>query len=796
MKKIFYLSFIFYLILSSCTKSIDLSMVPERGFYSTRPAKKWEESLVTGNGTMGIMVEGNPFSERIVFNHALLYLPLYPTLKPVSQGDHLDEIRKLTLEGKYAEASKLVVELSHSEGYGRKRATDPFIPAFQLNVIGDSTQISNYARTVDFTSGEIEVKWQDENGVFSRKQFVSRPDNVIMMRFSSNNGAPISNTFSLSQILNHDEKRLKKFELDSNLGISKVESKAIKEGLTFRVWYEKAYKNGYADYSSYEGYEGAIKIMPTGGSVEIKNDKFIVNGASEIIILSSISPSENMEKTNLDGLFAQLSRVDNNYDKMLENHKVVHNDLFSRVSLDLGATAEEKQRSSEELFKAGGKDPALIEKLFDASRYNVICATGENPPNLQGIWGASMTPNWSGTYTTNGNLPVVISHNLQANTPELMLPLFDKYDAFMDDFKTNARELFHCRGIHIPAVFTTHGLNNHFDAKWTMTFWTAGAAWYSMFYYDYYLYTLDTTFLKNRALPFMEQSALFYQDFLQEGADGKYVFNPSYSPENHPTNSKSQTCINATMDIMAANGLLRSLIEASRILNVNSDKVPVWEEMLEKMPAYQLNEQGEIREWMWNDLQDNHLHRHASHLWGLFDIQDPLIINNPKLVEGCKKAINSRMEIRRENEGGIMAFGLIQMGFSATALGDKETASDILSWLGNNYWNNNFVSTHDPHNIFNVDICGGYPSLIMKMLYYSETGLISLLPCKPEAWKTGNLKGAAMRGGIILKELSWNANGGQAILVSKVDQTIKLKVYGQDKGEIELKADIPKTINL
>lgn len=27
-----------------------------------------------------------------------------------------------------------------------------------------------------------------------------------------------------------------------------------------------------------------------------------------------------------------------------------------------------------------------------------------------------MTPPWSGDYTTNGNLPVVVSHYLQANT--------------------------------------------------------------------------------------------------------------------------------------------------------------------------------------------------------------------------------------------------------------------------------------------------------------------------------------------------------------------------------------------
>lgn len=126
------------------------------------------------------------------------------------------------------------------------------------------------------------------------------------------------------------------------------------------------------------------------------------------------------------------------------------------------------------------------------------------------------------------------------------------------------------------------------------------------------------------------------------------------------------------------------------------------------------------------------------------------------LLEGCKRAVNRRMEIRRQDNGGIMAFGMIQLAFSACALGESETAYDMLTWLGNSYWNNNMVSTHDPKKTFNLDICGGYPSLVMKMLVYSEPGLISLLPCKPQQWRSGHINGVALRGGIIVQELSWN----------------------------------------
>lgn len=788
MNKILVFGIILFLFVGCKSEKINMSKMPERGFYSTRPARQWEESLVTGNGTMGAMIEGNPYHESVVFNHALLYLPLNKPLKPVSQGKHLDKLRKMMLEGKYGEAAQFIVDLANSEGYKGSHITDPFIPAFRMNIVSDSLATENYARTVDFTTGEVEVKWEDKNGTFSRKVFISRSDNVVVIRLCSEGNGVINTTLNLSQVTTRNEWWIDKFMLGDNFGLKKRESTTIEKGLSFRAWYERPWDG------SLKGYEGVVKVVRADGEVRTDADNLTISGATDVLLLARVEPSSDMDNSMINDMLNALSALPADYGKLLQSHEKIHKDLFERVSLNLNATDTDRSKSSEELLEAGGENLALIEKLFDAARFNILCATGINPPNLQGIWGATMTAPWSGDYTTNGNLPVAISHYLQSNTPELMLPLFDRLESYMDDFKVNARELFNCRGIYVPSRFSTHGLNNHFDATWPMTFWTVGAAWYSLFYYDYYLYTQDNDFLQNRALPFMEQAALFYEDFLIEGEDGKYVFCPSYSPENHPANSSSQACINATMEVMGVNGLLRTIIESSRILGVNQDKISKWESMLAKMPSYELNKDGEIREWIWKDLQDNHKHRHASHLFGLYDFHDPLIMGNQDLIEGCKRAINRRMEIRRQDNGGIMAFGMVQLAFAACALGETEMAYDMLVWLGNSYWNNNLVSTHDPKKTFNLDICGGYPSLVMKMMVYSELGVISLLPCKPVQWKNGTIKGIALRGGILLQELVWHEKEVKATLLSKINQTVKIQLQGIDKQEIALKAGEPVTV--
>ena len=759
------------------------------GFHSRVMPTKWEEYLLSGNGTMGVMVAGVPCSDTIVFNHTNIFLPIYDPLIPPTQGNHLDEIRQLLLEDRYQEASQSLVSLSHADGFGRKRPSDLFVPAFQLILSDEPRPVKDYSRSVDFNTGEVCVSFRNSRGRFTRKTFVSRPDNAVFITFTSDK-AKINTTLDLALVRTFDELRKKKFALDDDLGIKQSSTEITPEWLTIRVWYKNPWKGGY------EGYEGAIRVVREGGASEVVDGRLVIRNARSLTLIGQVEPIKDLSSENsLNIRKERLGRLSADYASRLAEHAKIQRELMSRVSLNLYGDRDTRSLPSEELLAKGYDNPAVIETLFDAARYHIISATGVNPPNLQGIWGATMTPAWSGDYTTNGNLPTAVSHYLDASTPELMLPLFDKMEALMDDFRTNARVLFNCRGIHIPSHICLHGYDNQFDATWPMTFWTAGAAWYAMFYYDYYLYTLDYDFLIHRALPFMEEAALFYEDFLTEGADGKYVFNPSYSPENHPGNSKSQACINATMDVMAAKSLLRNLIAVSKVVAADPGKVETWKTMLDKMPPYQINEDGELREWMWKDLSDNHKHRHTSHLLGLFYLHDPEIMASPELAEGCRRVLRQRLDYRKtHSDGGVMAFGVSQLAFPAIALGETEMAHELLTYAGENYWNNNLMTTHDPHEIFNADMSGAYPAMVLKMLAYSEPGVVSLLPACP--WERGQLKGRSLRGGILMKELTWDNDTFTVTFHSPVEQTVRLEFRGKFVKDLLLPANEDLTLTL
>jgi hypothetical protein len=288
----------------------------------------------------------------------------------------------------------------------------------------------------------------------------------------------------------------------------------------------------------------------------------------------------------------------------------------------------------------------------------------------------------------------------------------------------------------------------------------------------------------------MKEVALFYEDYLYEGLEGMYVFNPSYSPENTPSNSNSQICINATMDIGLAKELFGNLIAACEQLGIEEQGVERWKAMLTKMPDYMINKDGAIKEWATDMLEDNYGHRHAAHLCHLVDWLPHDVENDPKLKEGFRKAVELKMVSRRNapNRVGVMAFGIVELGQAATSLKDTDLAYEAVDMLANRFWRaTNMTPFHDPDRVFNMDAAGGLPAVIIKMLVMSEVGGIDLLPSLPEEWSTGTIEGVLCRGQIEIKKLSWDMSQIKVELVSQIPQNITISIPSKFK-QVELRA--------
>ncbi|MEU4560290.1 glycoside hydrolase N-terminal domain-containing protein [Actinoplanes sp. NPDC023936] len=470
-----------------------------------------------------------------------------------------------------------------------------------------------------------------------------------------------------------------------------------------------------------------------------------------------------------------LPEGDWDFDVLLARHVAVHGELFGRVRLDLGG------------------DP--VQRLFDAGRYAIISSTGERPPTLQGVWTGTYSPPWRSGWTVDGNLQAAVLAVHSTGTPSLMEPLFDLVDELIPDFRENARDLYGLPGFMVPAHFSTHGRHNHFGPIWCLTFWTAGAAWLGRLYVDHWQHTGDREFLESRALPFLREAAEFYLSFAVVDG-GRARFSPSYSPENHPAGTGSQACADATMDMQVVGDLLRSLLT----LDPAATDAPRWRALLGALPPYRITASGELAEWLDPRLADNHEHRHCSHFYPFWYAGDPAISEDPALHAAAVRAVRARLRWWLSSDSDEMGYGLALLGIAAAHLGLAAEAHAALIRIADAYWRSNLVPTHNRDHMFNVDLAGGLPALVVAMLLQSRDAgadgkaRLSVLPALPAAWPSGSVRGLVARGPVTVG-LSWSPGTVSVTLTSPRDREVELTWPG-GRELVAVRAGIPHEVTL
>ena len=170
--------------------------------------------------------------------------------------------------------------------------------------------------------------------------------------------------------------------------------------------------------------------------------------------------------------------------------------------------------------------------------------------------------------------------------------------------------------------------------------------------------------------------------------------------------------------------------------------------------------------------------------------------SNPALIDAFKKSINYKLEKHWKGKGsGFMSFGLVQLGQAGASIGDTTIVYESLKHMVNRFWLNNLASMHNHKSLFNMDISGGMPAVIIKSLVASDPGRVKLLPALPPAWPEGEIQGVLCRGQIEITSLKWEKNLIRVSLVSGKDQSINLDSPGATR-KVHLPAGKVTTIEI
>lgn len=758
------------------------------GATTTQPARDWTSAMLTGNGSMGGIMFGNPYDETIIINHNKLYLPLGSReIVPALAGD-MPGLKKAGLEAGIN--GPAVVHQKILDKTGHKLVnTDPFHPAFFLKLSMKPDSVTNYRLTENFETGEIVAKWSDRQGEWQRKLFISRADDVAVMTLRGPRGKVNCN---LQMEISHE---LLETSITTEKGF---------------IGAHNVYKKGKG------GYDCAIRVIAGRGTVTPTANGTSVANADEIVLLMRVRawqtplPKELSEswafspenpafasgyKTNyIAELKTGLFSLPGSYDSLLKPHVKLHGDLFSRVKLNLGGTETDRRKTTEQLQKEAAENNrvslALTERMYDACRYLTICSSGTRPSNLQGIWSGTWSPAWSGDYTVDSNLQLEIQSLMSCNMTELMASYFDLVDSWLPDCRLNAQKFYGCRGAVSNARASNVCLLLHWG-DWPGEQLIGGLGWLTHFYYDYYQFTGDREFLKNRAIPLMKEVALFYEDLLAgtEDENGKFRFFMSYSPEH-------KLWANSTFDIAVAKATYTCLIKACNELGIEKEQLGKWEKIRAKMPPYLINSHGGLQEWAWPGAGEDYNQRHHSQFLPLYQFGELDPERTPDLWKASQIAfddkVNGWFRLAKGSNSNHITHGMVNQGQCAARLGRSDVVYEALERLATrSYIYPSFMMSYWPGlKGFGFDPIGCIPDNVNNALAFMWEKTLDILPALPKEWGEGSVDGILLRNQVKINHLAWKNSGKyiEIALTSGVGQHIALRFPpGQEVDFIKIK---------
>lgn len=702
-----------------------------KGLKREHYTDRWDEAFPIGNGTIGGLVYGNPLKETIATNYESLFLPMPENSESRAYNGYkyLEETRKLIHEGKFREATLYYLKGLSEDGapFNTIVWTNPFETAAEvhIDVEGDHT-VSEYVQKLDFSNGETSVSCLVDGEKFTRKCFVSRSRDILVINIEKE-GKPISLDITLGV----------------NPGAHHIEApSSISEDDNLSL---------YVTHTEDEsGYIATIKAVKEGQGIMAEDGRIHADNVNNLLVLYTLIPwKRNVEAFKVK-LVRILDMINTTYGSLLKEHEIIHRELFERVTVSF--SEDDREYTNEELraeCKEGHLSEKLLERMADFGRYLEISSFGKLPPNLQGVWNGNPCPPWSSDYTLNENLQMMMWQIMPGGFNECAINYFDWLESFIDDFRENAKAYYGCRGILVAARLSSDGIHRHFCDQWPMVFWISGAGWLSQVYEDYYEYTLDENVLL-RGVKFWKEVVQFYEDFLVIDKYGKYEFVPSYSPENTPIGSDSPTAINATMDIAIAKEVYTNLLNACKILNIESDNIARWENERAMLPDYSVNEDGAVKEWVPADLKDDYHHRHSSHLYMVFPGHEALEDGSEALFKACHVAAKMRL---LEGVDAISGWGLAHLANISARLKDSELWYLAMNRLIQVFTLDNLFTGHNEHSLFQMDANLGITASVYEMAAYSAPGKVELLPIVSKQIPYVLIKGLKLKGNAEIERL-------------------------------------------
>ncbi len=695
----------------------------------TTPAMVWDEALPLGNGLLGALVWGNGTPLNISLDRTDLW-----DLRPVPEFQSPEytyaTMRKWVRDNRIKDLQR-VYEAPY------RRAGPTKIPAGRIELmVGEDPLFLECGLDMDHAVATVEYQSRTQIQVFTHAE---APCGVILIESPHPVRAKLIVPAFGGPVQNADPQTTRDMEVGL-LGYAPPEL------------YDHADWTGYVQ-NGWQDFRFAVVL------------KWALRKGRWVGVWSIATTNDSQ-----DPLSAAISTCDSalsqSFQTLWEGHTAWWHEFWEKSSVHVPNPILEKQWYLE-TYKFGS------------------AARSDTPPiTLQGPWTADngLLPPWKGDYHHDLNTELsywpAYSGNHLEGAEGFVNWLWETRQAARDW----TQRFFGLPGLNVPM---TADLNQNQIGGWHQyTHSATTAGWLAQHFYLHWRYTLDRDFLRDRAYPWFEEVAEFFEAVTEKGPDGLRTLPLSSSPEINDNRLDAWFPSITNYDLALIRFVFEKAAELGQELDLDEESVH-WKRLLLEMPDYALDPESH-KLLVAEGFPLEQSHRHFSHLMAIHPLGQIRYENGPQDQKIIRASLADLERLGTDYWTGYSFSWLTNLASRARDGAAAEKALEIFSTafcLRSGFHCNGDQSgkgySRYTYRPFTLEGNFAAAAGIQEMLLQSYSGVIRVFPALPDSWEVASFSTLRAEGAFLV---SADLQGGRVVSV---------RIRAEKAGECRLEDPFP-----